>query len=634
LIAIAGIGLLLGRFRPKAEPEAQFESAYTRGDWHSAAALARETLRGSPNDPLALRLAARVAARQDQDQKALAIYQRLDPASNQAEDLFLQGRAWIRAGKLDLALKSYEAAREKDSDHAETLVALAGLYLQTDRFHAAAEAAQQLARQPQWEARAQVMLGTARAEIADPASAAAALRRWAELDPHGQAVAPYPAASLRKYLARLWLQSGQPSEARPVLESILAAGPDREASWLLGRCYLQEKDWKRAAADQQQEPSYRSEHPTEPEPARYLGEARCAECHREQLDAVLASRHATTFARAAELAEFTWPEAPQRDPGNAKVTHQLRREGNSLIVETSANQKTFRAVVDYAFGSLDRFATFVGHDDQGRSRMIRISPYQTSKGQGWDTATGLRRQPADDREYLGKMMVEGDGVRRCLNCHTTSAYLVLHEAGPASADHSIGCERCHGPGGNHVAAVSAGFSDLAIGCPDKGSPAEIGEICAGCHGPHQPEGLNTPRTDPLWLRFQSPSLSWSRCYTESRGALGCMTCHDPHRKLETSAAWYEAKCLSCHGPGSTDGSTGSPHAEKGRHPKPTEPAPVARTGRTRCPVNPTRGCVACHLPRVWVQSTHSFKADHYIRIHDKLPAEAHPTGSTDRVGHE
>ena len=45
---------------------------------------------------------------------------------------------------------------------------------------------------------------------------------------------------LRKLFARTFLGVGRPAEARPHLQSILARGPDPEASWLLSRVYLQQ----------------------------------------------------------------------------------------------------------------------------------------------------------------------------------------------------------------------------------------------------------------------------------------------------------------------------------------------------------------------------------------------------------
>jgi hypothetical protein len=231
--------------------------------------------------------------------------------------------------------------------------------------------------------------------------------------------------------------------------------------------------------------------------------------------------------------------------------------------------------------------------------MIRMSSYRSPRGTGWDIATGLPPQPADAEEYLGKKMAAGDGLRRCLNCHTTNFYSILHGSGPEAADQAIGCERCHGPGGNHVAAVAAGFPDPAIVNPGAASPAAINQTCADCHGFHKTETIDAPRTAPRWLRYQSLTLTWSRCYTEGDGTLSCSTCHDPHEKLETSAARNEAKCLACHAP---------------------EPTP-STAAATVCPINPAQGCIDCHMPRIWVQDTHSFKTDHFIRVHDRVPAE-------------
>jgi tetratricopeptide (TPR) repeat protein len=632
MLLIAGAALLWERYRISANPEAQLDSAYLRGDWERTSALARARLKEAPADVKALRMAARAAARQDQDQKAIAIYQRLDPESQEAEDLFLLGRAWIRAGRIDPAFKAYQAARAKDPDHPETLAALAGLYMRTDRFHAAAETARQLARLPEWEARAQLMLGSALSESQDHAGAARALQRWAQLDPQGRAVAPYPAASLKKRLARSWLRSGQPAEAQIVLSAILGAGPDSEASWLLSRCFIQVKDWKRAAEFEGQHSQFRAEHPLEPEPSPYVGETRCAGCHRAESEAVHASRHATTFSRARDLRTFSLPANPLHDPGDPGITHQIQRQGDSLGIETREKSEVFRAVIDYAFGSLDNFTTFVGRDDGGGARMIRMSHYRSPRGTGWDIATGLPLHPTDEEEYLGKKMFEVDGVRRCLGCHTTNVRAILQEVGPEAADRSIGCECCHGPGGHHVAAVAAEFSETAIGNLGAASPADRDQMCDKCHGVEIPDELNLPRTDPVWLRFQSLTLKWSRCYTQSNRTLGCVTCHDPHRNVETSGPRNEAKCLSCHAAdpaGNKVGPSGSGALR--RHAAATQDTSTERATRISCPVNPTQGCIDCHMPRIWVQSTHSYKADHFIRIHDRFPSEV---DGASRIGHE
>jgi hypothetical protein len=468
------------------------------------------------------------------------------------------------------------------------------------------------------------MLGISRVELNDPAGAAQALTRFFQLDPEGKAAAPASAGSFRKLLVRSLLKNRQPVEARRAAEPLLAAGPDPEASWLLGRCFLQVGEWGRAAALDDQGRPFRASHPFEAEPAPYVGSVRCAECHREISQTVLAGRHAMTFAGARELRDLSIPQERLPDPGNPQVTHEFKRDGDSIRVETRAGDRLRRAVVDYAFGARDHLMSFVGRDEEGRWRTIRLSHYESPRGSGWYLATGLPPRPEDEGEYLGKTMVDHDGVRRCLYCHTTNFRAVLDQTGPEAADRSIGCETCHGPGAHHLAAVDAGFTDLAIASFRKASGSRINGLCGQCHSLGETSVISAPRTDPVWLRFQALTLTWSRCYSQGGETLNCMTCHDPHEGVETSAERNEAHCLSCHGPEPAT-AVGLVHsaASSGS----TQPTHLSRAGqhngaaKTTCPVDPSKGCIKCHMPRVWVQSTHSFKTDHYIRVHDRPPSK-------------
>ncbi len=626
LAAIALIAMAVGvwvRARSRDDPNSEAMAAYARGDWQGASLLAHRRLKQAPDDPAALLLTARASARRERDDGAVAIYSRVPAGLMKPEDDFLLGRALSRMGRIEPALTALETARAGKPDDPEALDLLCRLYYQMDRSLASEEAATTLTRFPAWEARGSLLLGLARAELDDPAGEAQALSRWLELDPDGRLALPDPAQPLRRQLAAAWLRSGRPAEARRVLDELLATGPDPEASWLLSRTYLQEKEWSRAESALDRAASWLAGRPSPAEPAPRIGAARCAACHREESQAVLASHHAATVFRPADLHDLRLPDAPVPDPGNPDVTHAFRRDGEALRVETHTDSRVLRAVIEYAFGSRGHLTTFVGRDDHNRPVMLRISAHGRDRQTTWSLSAGMPPRPALDHEYLGHTLVEGDGVRRCLTCHTTSFRAFRDRRGPESVDHSIGCETCHGPGGHHDLAVAAGFPDPAIGLTRRSSPAEIDAVCARCHGLPRMEVLSLPQTSPALYRFASLTLSWSRCYTQSQGALGCATCHDPHKDVETSVAINETRCLSCHSGdnrGGSRGLAGSGAAIPAAWPDSAGAKPATRAKASPCPVNPTKGCLACHMPRVWDKETFAFKTDHDIRVrHDDEP---------------
>ena len=621
IVLLVGLaGLVGGLARGLRDPNGEASAAYARGDWEQAAHLAYRRLKQVPGDPGALLLTARASARQDRDQGAVAIYSRVPEARMQPEDYYLLGRALSRGGQLEPALKALETAKERNQAHPETLDLLCRIYYQTDRPFAAEDAAIRLARFPGHQAQGHLMLGLARAELDDPAGEAEGLRRWLELDPQGRLALPDPVRPLQRQLAAALLRSSRPAEARRLLEKLLKSGPDPAAAWLLGRAYLQQQEWSRFETTRELASPFLLEHSSPAEPAPRIGEARCGACHRAEHSAVLASRHAATVFRPGDLRDLRLPETPLLDPGDPRVTHAFHRDGEALRVETHSGTRVFGAVIDYAFGSRDHLSTFVGRGDHKRSVMLRISVHIKDGEPTWSLSSGLPARPSRDEEYLGNALLDRDGVRRCLTCHTTSFRAVMDRAGPEAADHSIGCEKCHGPGGHHELAVLAGVPETAIAATRRSTPTEIHSICAECHGLPRTEILSLPRTSPALYRFQSLTLTWSRCFIESEGAMSCVTCHDPHRNVETSIAINEARCLSCHlaargpidlGYEAVGGAITEPAADLtgGRKPDSRKSAP--------CPVSPSRGCLECHMPRAWDPETFAFKTDHWIRVRSR-----------------
>jgi tetratricopeptide (TPR) repeat protein len=581
MLALAGVGVAWNAWRGSPSSPDQGLAAYVRGDWSLAADQARRRLKADPNDVEALRLLARSIARLGRDADANALFARLGTDALRAEDLLLLGQGLARAGRKDEAGRIWEKALKLEPDHAETLEQLVIRDTGRNRLEEAASRAERLARQPGWEFRGELDLGAIRAELSDPAGAADVLRRALER-PEATRLDSPASDRYRNLLARSLLRLGRVGEAREVLRGVLEGRSDPETSWLLSRAALLEGAIPEANAALLEAGSYRAEHPLEAEPSPFLGEARCADCHQAEARAVRASRHSTTLIRGDPLRELAYPSHPMADPDDPRVSHTFRREDGRVHFETRVKDQVLGAVVEYAFGSPDRYVSPVGQDIHGRWYVLRLSRYQSGGDAGWVRTTGHTAEAESGQNILGKPLDARDGVQKCLFCHTTNFRAVLDGNGPESRDRAIGCERCHGPGAVHEKAVAAKFRDLAIIRPSEATAEGRIRLCGQCHSLHQE--LSLPRTDPFWIRFQGTTLPWSRCYTESAGAFDCMTCHDPHHDADRSEAHYNKRCLDCHSAGPRDGQQ---RAGKQR----------SRASRgLACPVNATTGCVGCHMP--------------------------------------
>jgi len=602
------VGLWSARWRAITDRDSRAIRAYSGGKWTAAAELARQTLAVHKDDPAALRLLARAWGRLGRDDAAMAIYQRrLDEKGLEAEDHLVLGLMHQRHGRADAAARAWKKVLEAGQATPRSLEELARLCVQGRHFAEAILATEQLSRQPGWEARGSMMLGTIRLELNDVPGAAELFRRALDLDP-AVVDSSHDPTPLRKVIARTFLRMSRPDEARPLLRSILDRAPDPEAAWLLSRAYLQDGDKTRALAALKQAGAYRALNPLEAEPGPYVGEACCEKCHSKIFRDSLVSRHTRTYYRGTQLDLLPLPERPLPDPDDPEVTHTFQRREGVLREETRVGREVFDAVIEYAFGTGDRSLTMVSRDASGGYHISRLSYYHTPEGKGWDRSTLDMTHPtrAHPAEFQGESIGVRDGLAKCLYCHVTNPRTGHDSIGPEMADRAIGCERCHGPGGNHLVALQAGFPDSAIVNPADASPQVVtSKQCNDCHILVNKVRHDDPE-NPGWVRSQGIGWSRSRCNTESGGAFGCVTCHDPHRSARAaSTADYEVKCLICHS------STSQPAGNE--VPGSTARASAAPPFRT-CPVDPSKGCIQCHMPRVRIDSLHMELTDHFIRV--------------------
>jgi Cytochrome c554 and c-prime len=249
----------------------------------------------------------------------------------------------------------------------------------------------------------------------------------------------------------------------------------------------------------------------------------------------------------------------------------------------------------------------IGRDDEREFRALRVSYYHSAEGPNWGRTFG---SPDEVELARGQSIVVRDGVNRCLYCHVTNSRDFRDPppdtgVGPEAADRGIGCERCHGPGTNHIAAIKLDFQDRATVNAGPASAAASTAQCAQCHVVGSSAEIEMDPENPMYVRSSGATFTFSRCYTQS-GSMSCLTCHNPHRDAEKSAAFYESKCLNCHSQRSS-----SPSAKPGEFRPPTA---VLSGPRTSCKVNPTKDCLDCHMPKTPVPVLHTLMTDHYIRV--------------------
>ena len=582
------------------DPLVQGARAYGRADWSSAETRARSVLKTNSSDPHALRLFARASARQGREESAEAIYRRLGTKFMKAEDFFLLGRGLLATGQVGPALASLGAARDLEPDHAETLDALSQYWAQSGSMSDAVDAAERLRKQPGWQVRGDVRLGRLLAQLFDPAGAASVLADALRRDP----LLIKPIWRLRR-LAGSWHARGFKPDSRLWRAPHSMMPPP----WVTGST---RKDGGSKVARTSRNPDSPTRNPPSKRPMnsavpihlsanppRFLGRkvappatAPCSS-HNNR------SRHSRTLQNTAHLQDLPWPTSNINDPNNSRVNHQFHRADSTIEVVTEVGNEAFRAVVEFAMGSNHHGQSFLAREENGQIRELRIARYPVAPE--WDRTMEHPLEPPDEHGYLGRP-ITAEAFRKCINCHSTNFRAVFEPNGrPEARDHGIGCERCHGPAGNHPAAIAAAFPQPAIARPRLAPAARIVALCGECHT----APTKTTREDPSFVRYQASSLVLSRCYTESHDRLSCVNCHDPHQDVETAAAPYEATCLHCHtlSRSSARGQTGQQFDRD-----------KAEMARTVCPVNPRNDCLTCHMPKIKNAVPRTVFTDHHIRV--------------------
>lgn len=300
----------------------------------------------------------------------------------------------------------------------------------------------------------------------------------------------------------------------------------------------------------------------------YVGNARCAECHR----AIAAKYEKHSMARTGVRVIGAVERATLLKAFDAGQTvkhptsgylYRPYREGNRLFVEerlngpdgvTAVHQWTQE--VTHTFAS-DTFGRAIAYRNGAFVYQFPIDWYPASAK--WSLDPGYK--------FAGRM--ERPLSATCIACHVESPQHLQgsFDAVTDPAPGGVGCERCHGAGKKH----SESLLPRDIVNPHTLPAARQLDLCAQCHLQGTAEILRAGRSiydakpgEPLhayrmnyvqaeptedWFQLtaQSERLVRSACFKKAPGKLVCTTCHDAHTTtVGAPAATWKKGCLSCH----------------------------------------------------------------------------------------
>jgi Cytochrome c554 and c-prime len=327
---------------------------------------------------------------------------------------------------------------------------------------------------------------------------------------------------------------------------------------------------------------------------RYVGSAACATCHSRiaemQKTTPMASASmpatAAAFARSGIIGPLAF--------SIRAYTYQLTQTATALVYSASDGAQSVSTPLGWVFGTGHFGQTYVYSQD-GTYYESTLSYYPAIHGLDFTTGHS-RTAPASLAKALGEPQ-SPDAIHACFGCHS-SVSTTSNRFDPSRATPGVTCESCHGPGAQHVAAMTIANENQKASFafnPASLNPADSVDFCGACHRTRV-DVIQTGIRGIITVRFPAYRLQASRCWgSNGDSRVTCVACHDPHHALVTDAASYDKNCLSCHRL-----SAGSKLVKD----HPGAACPVAQ-----------KGCVTCHMPKVYVPEMHADFTDHKIAVH-------------------
>ena len=351
----------------------------------------------------------------------------------------------------------------------------------------------------------------------------------------------------------------------------------------------------------------------------FAGSESCAECHAEINEAYRSSAMGQSLWRIGTESPLEDYDQQNSFSPDGRHHYSIVRTDDGVFHHERLADNNGETIYDQSV----RIEFVIGSGTQGRSYlfnrngMLYMSPVGWyANGKRWDLSPGFKLP--FHRRFSRRIPFA------CMECHAsqmnqTSQTDVFGD--PPFREFAIGCERCHGPGVNHIGfhkqKISVGTDPIIN--PSRLDPHLREDVCTQCHlsgegrylreGSHFGGFLPGTRLEETYLIFvggkrtsddgrtravsQVEQMRSSRCYMGSEGRMGCTSCHDPHSKKpeeEQQVVFHRGRCLACH----------SDHG-----------CAIEESERRERQADDS--CIACHMPKLEASDVpHTTQTDHRI----------------------
>jgi len=219
-----------------------------------------------------------------------------------------------------------------------------------------------------------------------------------------------------------------------------------------------------------------------------------------------------------------------------------------IVADFTGNDQFAKDQVAYVLGSGDDEQAYLDKDYKVLPAIWRTKEKKWVALQVWDQASSSFKQ-----------VTTADAKTECLGCHTTG----YDAAAGTYVEAGVGCERCHGPGSEHIAAAAADRKKAIVN-PVNLPPDRQAMICGQCHSVGRDtsgkyafpvsfrpgDDLNAVfvQGKPTGPGRQQQYTDWLTSKHAEKGTI-CEKCHDPHG---TTGKDYQLLndtiplCFGCH----------------------------------------------------------------------------------------